>query len=410
MAARTVAELGRQAAMALQAADEQGVVHRDIKPSNLLVDASGWLWVTDFGLALLQQSGAATTTGRWLGTPRYMSPEQVLGERGVVDHRVDVYALGVTLYELLTLRPAFGGEDRVDLPRRIVEEQPRPPRRIDQSIPRDLETIVVKAVSKAPTDRYATAGALADDLSRFLDDRPIRASRPWLVARAARWARRRWKALAAVSMLTGLFAASLGSNARLMENNRRLEVETSRSDRLSREVREQARLAEHNSNGVLLRLAAHVLDEGRPERAREVLGDLRFDADGGAARSFVLRFLWRRIHREFIVPLPQCTGVALSADGKSLITADISRGLELWDTITGERIRAIDSSKRGFWGPTFSQDGSLVAAREDVEDDRAPEGFSIWDTATGRRVARLPMGRGFRHFLRLLAEHHQETR
>src|SRR5205085_9367761 len=123
---RTVASLGVQAAEALEHAHEQGVVHRDIKPANLLVDGRGNLWITDFGLAYCQSQAGLTMTGDLIGTLRYMSPEQALAKRVPVDQRTDLYSLGATLYELLTLQPAFDGADREELLRQIALEEPRP--------------------------------------------------------------------------------------------------------------------------------------------------------------------------------------------------------------------------------------------------------------------------------------------
>ena len=118
-------QLGIQAAEALDYAHRMGIVHRDIKPANLLVDVRGNLWITDFGLARMQSDTGLTMTGDVLGTLRYMSPEQALARRGVVDHRTDIYSLGVTLYELLALRPAFDGQDRQELLRQLTLEEPR---------------------------------------------------------------------------------------------------------------------------------------------------------------------------------------------------------------------------------------------------------------------------------------------
>jgi tetratricopeptide (TPR) repeat protein len=167
-----------------------GVVHRDIKPANLLLDLHGNLWITDFGLARLPTDAGLTVTGALVGTLRYMSPEQALGHRGVLDHRTDIYALGVTLYELLTLEPAFPALERHELLAQIEHDEPRAPRRLNRAVPADLETIVTKAMAKEPEGRYASAQDLAEDLRRFLEDRPILARRPSLWRRAARWARR----------------------------------------------------------------------------------------------------------------------------------------------------------------------------------------------------------------------------
>ncbi len=180
-----VAQIGRQVAGGLAYAHARGIVHRDIKPSNLLLDTAGVVWITDFGLAKAEQDGL-TATGDILGTIRYMAPERFRGEG---DARADLYALGLTLYELLTLRPAFVMSDRLGLIDQIKTQDPPRPRSLDGSIPRDLETIVLKASDKDPARRYATAEAMAEDLGRFLDDQPIRARRASALERSARWAR-----------------------------------------------------------------------------------------------------------------------------------------------------------------------------------------------------------------------------
>jgi serine/threonine protein kinase/Flp pilus assembly protein TadD len=211
---RAVAELGIQAAEALDFAHEHGIVHRDVKPANLLVDAESRLWVTDFGLAQVQGDARMTMTGDLVGTLRYMSPEQALAKRVVVDHRTDVYSLGATLYELLTLEPAFTGTDRQELLRQIAFEEPRPPRRRHKAIPMELEIIVLKALEKNPAERYTTAKDLAEDLRRFVMDRPIQARRPTPIQRIRKWARRHRSAAtaAAVCLLVtlGVTLASVG--------------------------------------------------------------------------------------------------------------------------------------------------------------------------------------------------------
>jgi tetratricopeptide (TPR) repeat protein len=202
---RTVANLAVQAAEALEHAHSLGVVHRDIKPANLLMDGQGNLWVTDFGLAQVQTDKRLTLTGDLVGTLRYMSPEQALAHPSGVGHRTDLYSLGATFYEFLTLEPTFPGRDRQELLRQIAFEEPRPPRRINKAVPVELETIVLKAMAKNPAERYATARELADDLGRFLKDEPIRARRPTPVQRARRWARRHQAVVWSVAV--GLFVA-----------------------------------------------------------------------------------------------------------------------------------------------------------------------------------------------------------
>ena len=169
-----VARIGVQVADALDYAHAQGIVHRDIKPSNLLLDTHGIVWVTDFGLAKADDQQNLTHTGDILGTLRYMPPEAFGGK---VDSRGDVYSLGLTLYEMLAFRPAFDEKERGRLVKQVTGEAPAPLHKLNPEVPRDLETIVQKAIEREPSHRYASASDLADDLRRFVDDEPIRARR-----------------------------------------------------------------------------------------------------------------------------------------------------------------------------------------------------------------------------------------
>ncbi len=203
MSPREAARLALQAADALAHAHGLGIVHRDIKPANLLLEPAGHLWVADFGLAHFMDGGDLTQTGDVIGTLRYLSPEQAKGRRKL-DARTDVYSLGATLYELVTLHPAFDGHDRHELLRQIASEEPVPAGRLDPTIPRDLETILASAMAKEVDDRYGSATELADDLRRFLDGRPILARRPDAPTRAARWARRNKVAVASATTVLAL--------------------------------------------------------------------------------------------------------------------------------------------------------------------------------------------------------------
>ena len=198
---RSVAHIGRQAASALAHAHARGVIHRDIKPSNLLLDTDGVVWVTDFGLAKAEDEGL-TQTGDVLGTIRYMAPERF---RGQADPRSDVYALGLTLYELLILRPAFDSPNRLALIDLVKNVDPPRPRSIDPRIPLDLETIVLKAIEKDPKARYASADAMSEDLRRFLADEPIQARQVSAAERYWRWARRN----PVIAVLGGVLTALL---------------------------------------------------------------------------------------------------------------------------------------------------------------------------------------------------------
>jgi serine/threonine protein kinase/Flp pilus assembly protein TadD len=204
---RAVARLIADAADALEHAHQLGIVHRDVKPGNLIVDESGKVWVADFGLARFGTDAGLTMSGDLLGTLRYMAPEQALAKHGLVDHRADVYGLGATFYELLTGRPAVGGDSREEILRRIAFDEPAPARRLDKAIPAVLETVTLKCLAKNPNERYATAGELADDLRRWLSGQSIRARRLTVQQRLARWGRRHPGLTAVMGLAAGLLLA-----------------------------------------------------------------------------------------------------------------------------------------------------------------------------------------------------------
>ena len=204
--ARDAAEWGRQAAMALSHAHQNGVVHRDVKPSNLILDGNGQVWLTDFGLARRTSDATFSAAGALLGTPRYMSPEQAAAAERPVDHRTDLYSLGATLYELATGQPVFDAPTPQGIITKILNAEPEAPRRVNSQLPRDLETIILKCLSREPADRYATASDLVDDLQAYLDGQPIharRASRLEQLAAMLRRNRRQVK-VAAVSVVVGM--------------------------------------------------------------------------------------------------------------------------------------------------------------------------------------------------------------
>lgn len=255
----SVARLMLQAADALDHAHQLGVIHRDVKPSNLLLDRSGKLWITDFGLARIQSDSGVTISGDIVGTIRYMSPEQAAGDSALVDARTDVYALGATLYELLTLRPAHVGNGRQEILRHIELVEPASPRSLNPSVPFDLETITLRALSKARDERYPTARALADDLRRFLNGEPTQARRPTAVDRAAKWALRHRKIVAlAATFLVLLTCISATSALMIAQGERRTKeaLETSEANRLRAEEHyQQARQVVDRFGGIANELA-----------------------------------------------------------------------------------------------------------------------------------------------------------
>lgn len=252
-----VASIGRQAALALDHAHRAGIVHRDVKPGNLLLDLRGQIWVTDFGLAQVAGESGLTLTGELLGTIRYASPEQLLARRGIVDHRSDIYSLGATLFELLTLRPPFEGRDRNALIRQIAEDDPPGLSDLDRTIPRELETIALKALRKEPADRYGTAREMADDLGRFLKGRPILARRPTPSERIRGWSRRHPSIVGAgVVALILLTAASLVGAALIRREQDRTLAEKQNAEAAYRRERQRAEEAEER-----LRLAQRAVDE-----------------------------------------------------------------------------------------------------------------------------------------------------
>jgi serine/threonine protein kinase/WD40 repeat protein/Tfp pilus assembly protein PilF len=227
---RRIARIGLQVAEALAYAHDQGVLHRDIKPSNLLMDNEGTVWVLDFGLAKAETVGGQSASRDIVGTLRYMAPERFDGRS---DRRSDVYGLGITLYELLTLRPAFEVAQQAVLIRQILHGAPTSPRHIDRRIPRDLDTIVLKAMSKEPAARYASAHALGEDLRRFLENRTILARRSTSLERTSRWCRRNpivaallVSVVALLTFIAGYYSVSATQYRHQFERARAAEIDS----------------------------------------------------------------------------------------------------------------------------------------------------------------------------------------
>jgi serine/threonine protein kinase len=240
---KAAAKIGLQVAEALEYAHQQGTLHRDIKPSNILLDGLGTAWVTDFGLAKAAADEDLTRSGDLVGTLRYMAPERLGGR---ADARSDVYALGLTLYELLSLRVAFDGMDHDQLIYQVMHTEPPRLCRLVPALSRDLETIVHKAIEKNPNDRYQSAGTMAEDLRCVLDDQPIGARRVGSTERVARWARRNpWLAGLCFAVVVLLAVIAVGASIAAISLQRKNEqVVTSLGEALEAKAVARRRLAE----------------------------------------------------------------------------------------------------------------------------------------------------------------------
>jgi eukaryotic-like serine/threonine-protein kinase len=259
--ARQSAALLATLAEAMHAAHQGGIVHRDLKPANILFTPDGTPKVTDFGLARRLEGGAGlTVSGVPLGTPSYMAPEQARGESRAVGPAVDVYALGAILYELLTGRPPFRAETPAETVRQVVDQEPVPPARLNAQVPRDLETVCLKCLRTEPQGRYATAAALADDLRRFGEGRPIRARPLSLATRSWRWGRRNPAAAALMATVLALVGLATGGGFWL---------EHERGERRAESVRQEEREARAVEGA--LEQASALGRQGRWPDARAVL-------------------------------------------------------------------------------------------------------------------------------------------
>ena len=296
--AREAATLTATLARAVHAAHEAGIVHRDLKPANVLFDRDGTAKVTDFGLAKrLEDDGGQTATGQVLGTPSYMAPEQARGQNHAVGPPADVYALGAILYDMLTGRPPHRGTTPMETVLMVIDREPVPPSRLQPKVPRDLETICLKALQKDPARRYASAEALAGDLGRFLAGEPIRARPTPAWERGLKWARRRptTAALSTLGTIAGvaLLATALAyREASLREERRVAGVKLESLDDLGRAHTMEERGALDDARAALTGLLGRLQAEPRlvreRRRAEGLLADVRRDLAERAGREAAL--------------------------------------------------------------------------------------------------------------------------
>lgn len=380
-----VVRLGIDVAEALDHAHQEGVTHRDIKPGNLLLDQAGQVWVADFGLAHMESGPALTYTGDLVGTLRYMSPEQAMGNRAAIDHRTDIYSLGATLYELLTLQPVFSGEDRQSLLRQVAFEEPPRLRQVERKLPATLETILLKALAKSPSERYATAGALAEDLRRFLEQKPILARRPSLVDRGAKWALRN-RHLMAVGMAGLLVAVVILVAANLLVWRERektlgaLDDAVAAESKATREGQRATQLAtdlQHHLYVSNIRLIEQFAESDQRGRLTEQLNDVREAETNGVPRGFEWYYWWHRSREDSLLVLPGhpqgVVGLAFFPDGRRFATCG-GRLIRIWDSSTGEMLQEIRSPN-----PTHSVDAVAISPDGKRLAALSPARLYAWD-------------------------------
>jgi WD40 repeat protein/serine/threonine protein kinase len=405
---RSVARIGLQIAEALAYAHEQGVLHRDIKPANLLLDGRGNVWLADFGLAKHADSDL-THTGDVVGTLRYMAPERFDGR---CDARSDVYSLGLTVYELLAMQPAFAAADRNVLIRDVTQSEPKRLRAVDRSIPRDLETIVHKAIEKDPAHRYATAEALAEDFRRFLEDGPIAARRTGPVERLLRWGRRNpgvagltaavFLLLATIAALSAAAAVRIEkkadeAHAEMVRANQALTAE----ERARKEVEEanaQLRAAREAQRRTLyaarMHLARAAWDADNVGRMVRLL-DLQRPEQGQAdLRGWEWQYMARQAHSALrTIPFNEkmVRTVAFSPDGSRLLVAGgVSRTagkVAVWDVAADREVLSLKIEGGPVLAAVLSRDGTRIAAAcwgyRDVEKQEVVGRIEVWDATTG---------------------------
>jgi WD40 repeat protein/serine/threonine protein kinase len=377
---QSVARVGVQVADALAHAASQGVLHRDIKPSNLMLDDTGNVWVTDFGLAKADTDGDNLThTGDVIGTLRYMAPERFNGQG---DLRSDVYSLGLTLYELLALRPAFDDADRNKLVKQMLHDEPVRPRKLNPGVPRDLETVVLKAIARDPAHRYQTAAELRGDLQRFLEDKPIHARRTRALERGWRWCRRNpvIASLCAVVLLL-LVMVAVGSSLAAW----RIAAARTDEERQHQRAEAQARLRHEELVRLQVATGARLMDEGDLFASLAWFTEaLRLDA-GTPAEAMHRTRLAAVLHQcpkltQLWPHQAPVTHAVFSPDGRRVLTTSHDRTARIWDLATGQALTPPLEHGDKVYHAAFSGDGRLVATTSDDGTAR------IWDARTGRPI------------------------
>lgn len=399
---RNIAKVGLEVARALDHAHQQGVLHRDIKPSNLLVDEKGTTWVSDFGLAKLQNEGSSQTLGGGvIGTMRYVPPEAF---SGIWSERSDIYSLGLTLYELFALQPAFSASDHPQLIKQITsfKRNVKPIRQIDNSISKDLETIISKAMSFEVKSRFQSAEEMGDELERYLNGLPIKSRPIPRIEKLWRWAKRA-PAAAALSMLISA-VAFIGLPIAIW-----LLLTTSSALEVAEENRQDAEAARYSSGTML---ASSYIDDGRASDAKRLVSELeamllsQSHEKATVTAPWELNYLKQKLDTSKLTLKGdqkfQIWSVRIRPDDKQIATvhngdpvhSDLEGEVILWDPTTGEINKVLKDHGSRVYGCAYSHDGKLLATigiRHNPDVDLYLKKYlrgsiSVWDVESGNRI------------------------